>query len=32
MIGGADVSATVLAGARELLEAKANKQRKRNHG
>ena len=32
MIGGADVSATVLAGARELLEAKANKERKRNHG
>ena len=29
MIGGADVSATVLAGARELLEAKANGRRKR---
>jgi DNA repair protein RecN (Recombination protein N) len=29
MMGGADVSAAVLAGAREMIEAKANKQRKR---
>jgi DNA repair protein RecN (Recombination protein N) len=30
MIGGAAVSATVLAGAREMLQAKANTKRKRN--
>jgi DNA repair ATPase RecN len=29
MMGGADVSAAVLAGARELIEAKANIKRKR---
>ena len=28
MMGGADVSATVLAGAREMIEAKANVKRK----
>ena len=28
MIGGADISATVLAGAREMIEAKANTKRK----
>jgi DNA repair protein RecN (Recombination protein N) len=30
MMGGADVSAAVLAGAREMIEAKANKKQKRN--
>jgi hypothetical protein len=29
MMGGADVSAAVLAGAREMIEAKANLKRKR---
>jgi DNA repair ATPase RecN len=29
MMGGAEVSATVLAGAREMIEAKANARRKR---
>jgi DNA repair ATPase RecN len=29
MMGGADVSAAVLAGAREIIQAKANKKQKR---